>query len=258
MSFLKKALSSVGIGAARVDAVLNTDRARPGDTIGGTVHVRGGNIAQGIAYVGMALVSQYKHEVNNNQVYVSHSLGKTKVRDGFEVGPGETLDFPFTLQVPWETPLTLGSTKVWVQTSLSVSSAVDPTDKDGLRIDPTDGMATVLNAIASLGFSLRKADCEQNRRMGRKVPFIQEFEFMPGGNYARRLSELEVIMAADPGGVQVWIEADLRARGFAGLLLGDLDLNERFTQVYFDQSTLAQGPARVAAELGRAIDQRIN
>lgn len=258
MSFIKKALASVGIGAAQVDAVLDRDRACPGDEITGTIHIRGGDTAQTIDYIGMALMTQYKREVDEGEVYISHPLSQTKVREVFEVSAGETLELPFSLQVPWETPLALGRTQVWVQTSLAVSMALDPKDRDTLHIDPTEGMVTVLQALKQLGFTLRKADCEENRRMGRGVPFIQEFEFMPGGTYAGRLTELEVIMAADPSGVQLWLEVDLRTRGLVGMLLGEFDLNERLTQVHLDQATLNQGTAAVASRLGQVIDTRIS
>lgn len=258
MSFVKKTLASVGIGAAKVDAILDTDRACPGDEITGTVHIRGGDVTQAIDYVGMALMTQYQQEVDDNAVYVNHALSEAKVREAFEVAPEETLELPFSLGVPWETPLTIGRTQVWVQTALAVSMALDPNDRDALRIDPTPGMATVLQALEQLGFTLHKADCEHNRRMGRGVPFIQEFEFIPGGAYAGRLAELEVIMAADPVGVQLWLEADLRSGGLAGMLLGEFDLNERFTQVHLDQEALDQGAAAVAGTLGQAIDSRIN
>lgn len=259
MSLIKKTLASVGIGAARVDAVLDTDRARPGEQVTGTIHVRGGETPQVIDHVGMALMTQYKHEVDDNEVYVNHVLTETQVRDGFEVGAGDTLELPFTLQIPLQTPVSLGRSQVWVQTALSVSKALDPKDRDVLLIEPDAGTATILQALEQLGFTLRKADCEENRHLGRGVPFIQEFEFMPGGAYAGRLSELEVVMAADTGGVQLWLETDLHTGGgLTGMLLGELDLNERFTQVRLDEAMLAQGTAAVAQRLGQVIDTRIS
>lgn len=258
MSFLKKTLARIGVGAAQVDAVLNTDRACPGDEISGTIHIQGGDTSQDIAQINMALMTQYVQKTDNGTSYVTCPLSKTKVGEGFEVGKGQTQELSFTLQVPWETPLTLGKTQVWVQTELDVESAIDPKDRDALHIEPTEGMATVLKAVEQLGFSLYKADCELNRRTGRRVPFVQEFEYRPGGAYAGRLKELEMVLMADAGGVTAWLEADVRTGGLMGALLSELDLDERFTKVSLDHALLNQGVGAVAAELGRVIDSRLS
>lgn len=134
---------------------------------------------------------------------------------------------------------------------------MDPSDRDALRVEPSSGMVAILEAFGQLGFTLYKADCEQNRRLGRRMPFVQELEFHPGGRYAGRMKELEVVLAPEPGGVRVWLEADWRASGLAGALLGEFDLNERFTQVRFSDSELERGAERVAAELAQAIDTRL-
>lgn len=258
MSFIKKTLARIGIGAAEVDAVLDTDRACPGEHINGTIHIYGGETAQVIDKIDMALMTQYRQKTDEGYSHVICPLSKAKVGEGFEVKPGEQSNLPFTLQVPWETPLTLGSTQVWVQTQLAVDMALDPADRDQLHIEPTPGMATVFQAVEQLGFTLRKADCELNRRTGRPVPFVQEFEYRPGGAYANRLSELEMIMMADANGVQIWLESDVRTGGLAGMLLSELDLDERFTQVNFDHSLLNKGVAAVTRELQQAIDSRLS
>lgn len=257
MSFLKRTLASVGIGAAQVDTILDSERTHPGAELSGIIHIQGGDTAQEIEHIELSLVTRYLHEVGDSEAYVNYPLSQTRLRERFEVQSGETLDLPFSLQVPWETPLTLGRTLVWVNTALSVSLAVDPTDRDILRVEPSPSMLAILEALGQLGFTLYKADCEQNRRLGRSVPFVQELEFRPGGRYTGRLKELEVVLAPEPGGVRVWMEADLRARGLVGALFGELDLNERFAQVYFNDSQLSRGAKGIAPELAQAIDTRL-
>lgn len=256
MGVWKRTLASIGIGAARVDTNLDNDRSQPGGELTGSIHVQGGDTAQEIEHIELSLVTRFLQEVGDSEVYVNHALSRERVRDGFEVQPGEAFDLPFTLQVPWETPLTLGRTSVWVNTALSVSLAVDPNDRDALRVEPSAAMLAVLEALGQLGFTLHKADCEQNRRMGRQVPFVQEFEYRAGGRFAGRLHELEVILAPDTGGVRVWMEADLRTGGLTGALLGELDLNERFAQLYVDNAG-SRNTDRVAEELAQALDSRL-
>lgn len=48
MSFFKKLAASAGIGAAKVETILEKDAYYPGEEVRGTVHVKGGKIAQDI------------------------------------------------------------------------------------------------------------------------------------------------------------------------------------------------------------------
>lgn len=258
MSLIKKSLASVGIGSARVDTVLHADRACPGEAITATVHVQAGDAAQTIDRVGVALMTQYKRDVDDQDVYVAHVLSQADVSEAFELAPGEKRELPVTLPVPLETPLTLGQTVTWVQTTLGIPRSVDPQARDELHIEPTKSLAAVLDGFTHLGFTLRTANCEQNRMLDRDTPFVQQFEFVPGGDYAGRLTELEATIALQAGGVEVWIETDLRAGGLPGMLMGEFDLNERFASAHIDLATLSQGSPAVACELGDLIDSRLS
>lgn len=258
MSFLKRALASIGVGSARVDTVLDGDRAQPGGEVSGTVYVQGGDTAQTIDHVYLYLMTRYTRQVGDGESHQEHELATVKLRERLEVAPNGRHELPFTLPVPWATPLTLSSSRVWVKTGLSVARAVDPSDEDTLRVEPTEEMRVVLNALERLGFYLYKADNEYNGRLRREVPFVQELEFRPSGRLANRLKELEVILLPEPGRVRVLLEADLRSSGLMGALFEDLDLNERFTQLDLDASTLARGVDAVAAELDQAIQTRLH
>lgn len=258
MSFIKKSLASVGIGSARVDTVLDAGRARPGDTITGVINVQAGDAVQTIDSVGVALMTQYKRDVDDEDVYVAHALSQADVGDAFRVAPQETRELPVTLPVPLETPLTLDRTRVWVQTTLSIPRSVDPQSQYEMHIEPTENLGAVLEGFRQLGFTLDEADCEENRILDREAPFVQQFEFVPGGEYAGRLTELEAIIALQAEGVEVLIETDLRAGGLAGMLMGEFDWNERFAQTTIDLATLSQGSGAIASELGQVIDARLN
>lgn len=59
MSFFKKLAASAGIGAAKVDTILEKDAYFPGEEVQGTVHVKGGKIAQDIRYIDLQLSTRY-------------------------------------------------------------------------------------------------------------------------------------------------------------------------------------------------------
>jgi sporulation-control protein len=88
--------------------------------------------------------------------------------------------------------------------------------------------------LSQLGFRLRNADCEQAKGIFRnRLPFIQEFEFVPvRGPFRGKLDELEVVFFPKRQGVEVLMEVDRKARGFASLLAEALEMDEslvRFT-----------------------------
>jgi sporulation-control protein len=256
MSFMKRALASIGIGSAQVDTVLASERIRPGDTLTGTVYVRGGGNPQKIEHIYLSLMTRYLKSSGDHEHYVDHVLSEARVQEGFEIAAGETRELSFSLSVPWETPLSVGKSTVWVKTGLSVSMALDPSDRDALRVEPTAGMQTVLEALERLSFYLYKADTEGNRRSRRRVPFVQELEFRPGGRYAGRMKELEIILEPSPDGLEVLLEVDLRARGLMGALMEEFDLNERFTHVRFSNAELEQ-PDTVSSKLVQALEARL-
>lgn len=256
MSFIRRALASIGVGAAQVDTVLDADRVRPGDLLSGTVSVRGGSQPQKIEHINLSLMTRYLRRSGDDEHLHDHALSDVRVQEGFEIAAGETRELPFSLSVPWETPLSVGKSSVWVKTGLAVAMAIDPSDRDALRVEPTAGMQAVLDAVEHLGFYLYGADNEYSQHARGRLPFVQELEFRPGGRYSNRLKELELVLNPGPDGVEVLLEVDLRARGLMGMLMEELDYNERFAHVRFSNAELGQ-PATVERELAGALEARL-
>ena len=137
--------------------------------------------------------------------------------------------FHFPFQLPLDTPVSVGKTKVWVTTGLDIKNAVDPTDKDFLHVKPNRLLEGVLNSISSLGFRLREVECEQaSYRLRQRLPFIQEFEFVPtSGAYRGRLDELELIfLPTSETSADLHFQIDRKARGLGGFLSEALEMDE--------------------------------
>lgn len=151
---------------------------------------------------------------------------------GFRLGAGEPRSVPFTVALPWETPVTelhgqdLGIV-LGVRTELAVAGARDKGDLDRLGVGPLPVQEAVLEAFGALGFGFRSADLEYGRigGTGQQLPFYQEIELTPGAQYAHRITEIEVTFLAGPGGMEVVLEADKRG----GLLSSGHDAVNRFT-----------------------------
>ncbi|MEK5231766.1 sporulation protein [Lysinibacillus sp. FSL K6-0232] len=228
MSFFHKALASIGIGAATVDTRLEKDTYQAGEVMRGEIIVRGGQVAQQVDAIYLSINTTYIRESNDNKHTEVATLQKVKVTEPFTLSAGEEKGFPITLTLPFETPITAGKTQVWIQTGLDIKNAVDPGDKDYIRVLPTTLAGHILDAIRDLGFRLREAECEQApARFRGYYPFVQEFEFVPTGQYRRHLDELEIVFLSQSNhSAEILLQVDRKAKGIGGFFAEALDMDE--------------------------------
>ncbi|MFC5557625.1 sporulation protein [Ureibacillus thermophilus] len=234
MSFFNKMLASLGIGSAKVDTQLEKSSYSAGETVRGEVEVYGGNVEQRIHTIYFTLYTTYIKEIDDRKVTVPYAFYKFKISDPFTIQANEVKIIPFSFKLPVDTPLTIGSTRVWVKTELDIQSGVDSTDKDYMEVRPSRLASRVLEAVQNLGFRLRKAENEQvSLRYRRNYPFIQEFEFVPiSGPFRGRLDELEIaFLAQQEGAVELLLEVDRKGRGLGGLFAEMLDIDESLVRV---------------------------
>lgn len=101
---LKKLLASVGIGAAKVDAVLENEQLMPGETFRAEIIVKGGDVAQNIGGLNMALMTQAEVESDDEEYLSNIALQTWKVTDAVDLQPGEEKIIPFEATIHPETP----------------------------------------------------------------------------------------------------------------------------------------------------------
>ncbi|MDR7239493.1 sporulation protein [Neobacillus drentensis] len=246
MSFFNKVFASVGIGSAAVDTKLEKDTYMPGEIVNGVVEIKGGKVGQQVDEIYLTLNTTYLRESDDKKYTVTASIDRFRLTTPFNVRPNEKKDIPFSFQLPFDTPLSIGRSKIWVTTGLDIKGGVDPSDKDYLKIVPNQLMSAVFKAIDNLGFRIREADCEEApRRLRGRLPFVQEFEFVPtSGLFRGRLDELEVVFfPSGNGSLDIVFQVDRRARGLAGLFseaMGADETNVRMSVSNADISNLQQ------------------
>lgn len=240
MSFMKRMLSSIGIGAAKVDTTLEDEPFAPGETIDALVTITGGEVETQVDDIYFSLHTSYEEERDDKTVNCTALLDKIKLHDGFVLAPGEQVEVPVSLQLPWDTPLTLGKTKVWIRTGLDVKQALDPGDTDYIQVVPDLLIGSLFEALESLGFTLVEATCEgvAEYRHGER-PFVQEFEFKPAqGPFAHQLDELEIVCFQLDDGLEVLMEIDRKVRGLGSLLAELTDTDESYVRFVFGEADL--------------------
>ncbi|MGJ7921681.1 sporulation protein [Neobacillus sp. LXY-4] len=238
MSFFNKVFASIGIGSATVDTKLASDTLVPGEEIKGIVEIRGGNIEQQIDEIYLTLNTSYLKESDEKKYSVNATIDQVRLNEPLVIKPQETKQIPFSFTIPIDTPISLGRTKIWVATGLDIKNAVDPTDKDYIKVIPTPLMEGVINAVNDLGFRLREAECEEAPyRLRKRLPFVQEFEFVPiTSPFRGKLDELEVVFfPRSSSETDVYLQVDRKARGLGGFLAEALEMDE--SHIHFTVTT---------------------
>ncbi|MFJ4368244.1 sporulation protein [Streptomyces chartreusis] len=233
----KRLLGSLGVGGPTVDTVLDPGPALPGGALTGQVRLRGGGADFEIESIALELVARVEAEHEEGESEGAVAFERFTVGGGFRLAEGEEHSVPFSVTLPWETPVTelhgqaLGVV-LGVRTELSVAGAKDKGDLDQLAVGPLPVQEAVLEALGQLGFGFRSADLEYGRigGTGQQLPFYQEIEITPSPRYAHRVNEIEVTFLAGPAGMEVVLEADKRG----GLFSGGDDALTRFTVGHHD------------------------
>ena len=263
MSLFKKTLASFGIGSAKVDSVLKQEVLYPGQKVNITIHVYGGATAQEIDNIDLKLYCRYIKEVPANnershhdggsmrRVPTSYVLAKWTLPYAFTIQPGEERDFDVELDVPWNTPVTIGDSKVWLETGLDIAKAKDPSDKDILTVRPDPLIDAIFTALEDQGLRIRQVECEAVK--GFELPFVQEFEFVPTtGPFHGRWRELEIVAYRSEDELKMWFEIDRHREGAKGMLASLLGRSELKRQLSIP---LNSSPAEVGQQVLQYLDE---
>jgi sporulation-control protein len=229
MSFFDKMFASVGIGAAKVDTILTNDRLIAGDEVSGKVVIQGGKVEQDIDEIYLKVITSYERERDDKKYREECVIGKYRLTERFTIGANEKKEVPFSFDLPIDTPVSYGKTRVWVETGLDIKNAIDPSDRDYIDVHPSTLMSQLLNAVTDLGFRLREVDCEAApHHLRRRLPFVQEFEFVATkGEFRGRLDELEVVfLETNQDRMEILLQVDRRPTGLGSLFSEMLNLDE--------------------------------
>lgn len=234
----KKLLSAVGIGGATVDTRLETQVLQPGAPFRGEVLVQGGQVRQEVEGLELALVTRVEVEAGDQEYAAHHVMQSWRVTGRFTVEPDERSVFAFEGGLHPETPVTAVScrdnrTQVWMQTGLAIESALDASDRDLLRVEPTPAMRAFLAAMQASGLVLAAADVEKGflnaSTFRSRSGCYQEFEFRPAGLGLGMLRQVEVSFVPEAHRTHVLLEVDraFRGDGFRELTIDHDRIDER-------------------------------
>ncbi|MFC7140720.1 sporulation protein [Halosimplex aquaticum] len=215
---MREVLSSLGVGSATVDTILDEGTLHPGEAVDLTVEIEGGSTSQAIDAIYFSLETRYRSEDGG---YETTAIQQEVAERSFTVEPDDHRRLDASMTLPRVTPLTKGAVDVWLKTGLEIDWAKDPQDRDAIEVVPTEKMAAVLEAVEGLGFAFSESDCKQ-ASVYSPAPFVQEFEYEPtGSQWRRRVDELELIFAPLSDELEVRVEVDRRDSTYTDLTGGE-------------------------------------
>lgn len=217
-----KVLSSLGVGAAKVDTRLEKSTYRQGELIRGEVFIQGGQFPQQIDEIYLYMVVDYHYEGKENE----HVISEFRLTDSFQIGERETRVIPFEIEMPFDAPISTGGSPIYLKTGLDIKMALDPKDKDGIEVLPHPLVDHILHTIEEVGFRLASVEYAFDKFYSRH-PFVQEYHLLPVGEYKQYYDKISVIFYPDDEFVDTIFILDRKAVDLMSSMEEALNLDER-------------------------------
>ncbi|MCL0028470.1 sporulation protein [Peptococcaceae bacterium] len=185
----KKIMASLGVGAAKVDLLLDDEHYRIGDELRGKMLIEGGNTDQGIRDIKIDVVIKVfkKGELFKEEAeLIKEVLNTIKVADNLTVKARDKMEIPFSCALPLDYPISKRNIiSYYLRTKMDIAKALDAFDSDEIIILPSREMEQVFYALDELGFKEKPYSGEIDLRG-------QEFEYYPPSSLADMFKEVEL------------------------------------------------------------------
>lgn len=237
MLLFKSFLASLGVGAAKIDLILNNDYVTMNEQTEGKIVLTAGDVDQKIEglFVDFKLNSRFSKE--DQTVFVNENVARIPVtKEEFVINPGQVLEFPFSFRCPSGLPVSSVNTRYFFQTNLEIKSGIDSKDRDFVHVMPSGLVKHFMEGFERLGF-VHRAEGYTGKRRGDR----QMIQFHPTSWLRGEYDEIE--FSYSPGSSQYQIsgffELDKRTSGVMGMLADKMDLDEKKGRYTFSAAQLA-------------------
>ena len=216
-----KLMSGLGLQGIQIDTRLHNTQLQAGQTLSGEVNCKGTSSNKNINGIHLQLQTSAEVESGDSEFNTSLIIAQWHISGAFELQANQSHRFPFSVQLPFETPLTevpcrQNKSRVWLHTHLDVDWGLDATDKDFMQILPTTTQQMFIQAMQQCGYNLTTVDTEKGQvpwnGVQATVGCYQELEFKPQGCF-RGVNEIEVSFVAEAHQTHVLMEVDRTFRG---------------------------------------------
>jgi sporulation-control protein len=250
---------SLGIDSITVDTTLQSNRFTQGDVVEGTVYVRGGTASQNINKIVLKLYMTKLVPSKNGYVTQKFVFEELKITEAFQIQAWEEKSFPFTLALPYHTPLTTFErrrTDVWIKTEVDVPYALDSKDRDDLEIVPHRCTEEVLSAMDLLSFYFSEVQTIHQHEY-RQLPYRQVFQYIPQGEDLKKWDDLWLDMILTPEMVTIRMQLFDQVKDLPGYMSRAFLIQEgtKLNITYrLDEVTKEKVAADIRAMLDRLLE----
>lgn len=208
MSILNKAIASAGFGAAKVDTQLDSQKICKGEQVTGSISILGGKTEQRASKVSLVLMTYAEVEEDSPKNRKSIELSRFDIAQDVQIKPNVAIEVPFSFVLPNDTPVSFQDNMIWLETSLDIKMAVDPSNKNYLHVVPHPFMQRILDILQKeLKFVLTNCGNVYIPNNGSHLPIVQVFEFNPTLRMIDYLEEIKVIFFVDDlRGLEILLE----------------------------------------------------
>lgn len=236
-------MSGLGLQGVTVETRLQNPNLQAGDTLHGEISFKGGSSDKEINGLYLQLMTMAEVESGDHEFNQPLVLQEWLVNSRFLLPAHQAHSFPFSIQLPFETPITevacrRNGARVWIQTHMDVDWGLDATDRDYLKVLPTAAMQSFLQAMQQCGFVLSTVDVEKGQLTARNfrstIGCYQELEFVSSHMFSG-FNEVEVSFVAEAQQTHIMLEIDRTFRSDQLLTMTisnqNLDVNQITQQI---------------------------
>jgi len=229
----KKVLATFGVGGSKVDTILESSELQIGGELKGSVIIYGGDVTQEIDGIDFKLLTKIEKEFEEEELLVTKTIAKGKIEQKIKIEANEKIEIPINLDIPYHTPVSSSREfPIWLETSLDIDYAVDPNDKDYIKVYPSTPMLDSITSLEDLGFYIEEIDIEESKMFNHG--FVQEFEFKPNsGQFG--IDEIELFFEENERYLTVFIKKDSSSS-----FLEIFDLDESFFKFTIDKNNYSK------------------
>lgn len=236
-------MSGLGLQGVTVETRLQNPNLQAGETLHGEISFKGGSSDKEINGLYLQLMTMAEVESGDHEFNQPLVLQEWLVNSRFLLPAHQAHSFPFSIQLPFETPITevacrRNGARVWIQTYMDVDWGLDATDRDYLKVLPTAAMQSFLQAMQQCGFVLSTVDVEKGQLTARNfrstIGCYQELEFVSSHMFSG-FNEVEVSFVAEAQQTHIMLEIDRTFRSDQLLTMTisnqNLDVNQITQQI---------------------------
>ncbi len=222
---LEKILASMGIGAATVGLEIPNPQVEPGESLKGTVTIKGGNVEQEVKKIEISLMLKSSYYENRQSRLLNREVSSVIIAEDMVITPGYEEMIPVSFEIPFarNMPISRGRTRYYLQTKIDIRKAVDPVDHDDIIVIPNPYLKMFFDALATLGF-------HEKEHSGDFDGVLQEFSYSPTTFFSQEIEYIKVYAKVKKSEMDITIKLNKKGHGLIDNLVDEIDPNEAVIQ----------------------------